>query len=308
MGILSFRKREYSGEELFVIDQSQFERIVAETMRAIGLKDAEVLDEVSDERVSIKAKHRKRDILVKCVFYGKDHLVGEGHVQDIAEALADYGADRAYLVTTSRFSHDAKRESLEGDLRNRLYLVDGEKLNSWRSTSGLAPVAKHEGRKLREYSGEALFIADPYQFERIVAETIGELGYEKVAVTRASGDRGVDVRAELPTKSGITVSVIMQCKLYSEGNTVGHSYIRDLIGTMMIHEADEAYLITTSGFSQGAYSEVADGFEDRVFLVDGEMFNGWRRRSGLAPIVYLDVARTLGSEHSDWADDEGEAN
>lgn len=307
MGILSFGKREYRGEELFIIDQFQFERIVAETMTAIGLRDVEVLDEASDGRVSLKAKHRKRDILVKCVYYDQDNLVGAGHVQDLAGALADSGADKAYLVTTSKFSQSASEESVKDDLKSRLYLADGEKLNAWRRSAGLAPVVKYEDQELREYSGEALHIADPYQFERIVAETIKEMGYEKVEVTRASGDRGVDVKAKLPTQAGITISVIVQCKLYSDGNIVGHSYIRDLIGTMMIHEADEAYLITTSGFSQGAYSEVADGFEERVFLVDGEMFNGWRIRSGLAPISYLDVAREYGEGHSDWVDSEVEA-
>ena len=58
----------------------------------------------------------------------------------------------------------------------------------------------------------------------------------------------------------------------------------------MIHEADEAYLVTTSDFSQGAYTEVSDGFEDRVFLINGEMFNGWRKKAGLAPVFCLDMA------------------
>ena len=272
-------------------------------MRAIGLKDVEIVSGSNDERISVRARHRKRHILAKCIPYGRDTLVGVGHIQDISEALSDYGADKAYLFTTSGFSEDASREAVQDELAYQLYLVDVEKLNTWRRNAGLAPIAKYENRQLREYSGEALHIVDPYQFERIVAETIKVLGYEKVVVTKASGDRGVDVRAELPTQSGCKVTVIFQCKLYNEGNRVGHSYIRDLIGSMVIHEADEAYLITTSSFSQGAYSEVADGFEDRVFLVDGEMFNGWRRKSGLAPVSYLDVARAYSGEHSDWADD-----
>ena len=306
MGIFSRRKREYDGEELFVIDQVQFERIVAETLRTIGFESVTITEEASDKRASIQAKYRKRDILVKCNYYDQGSLVGAGHVQDLAETLANSRADEAYLFTTSRFSQDARSEAAKDDFKDQIFLVDVKKLNRWRRKNSLAPVVKYENREHLRYNGEALPIFDPYQFERIVAETIKGLGYEKVSVTKGSGDRGADVKAELPLESGLLVSTIIQCKLYSQDNTVGHSYIRDLIGSMMIHEADEAYLVTTSDFSQGAYAEVLDGFEDRIFLVNGKMFNKWRRKAGLAPIFCLDVSRMYAEKDDAIEYDDGQ--
>lgn len=287
MGLFSRRKREYIGEELYVSDESQFERIVAETLGSLGYNGVTLVEE---DGFSIKAELRKKQILVKCNFYSHGALVGPGHVRDLARVLTNHRADEAYLVSTSTFSKDASSAATSEESSHRIQLIDGERINLWRKESGLAPILKYERPEDNEYNGEALYIVDPYQFERIVAETIAKMGYEKVSVTRGSGDRGVDVKAVLPLESGIHVSTIFQCKLYSPGNVVGHGHIRDLIGSMMIHEADEAYLITTSSFSQGAHAEVADGFEERIFLVDGEMFNRLRRKAGLAPILYLDVA------------------
>lgn len=287
MGIFSRRKREYIGEKLYVSDEPQFERIVAETLESLGYKAVTLVEE---EDFSIKAELRKKQILVKCNFYNHGALVGPSHVRDLAELLTNHRADEAYLVSTSTFSEDASSVAASEEFSQCIQLIDGEKINRWRKECGLAPVLKYEDPEGSEYGGESLYIVDPYQFERIVAETIAKMGYEKVSVTKGSGDRGVDVKAELPLESGIHVSTIFQCKLYSPNNVVGHGYIRDLIGSMMIHEADEAYLITTSEFSQGAHAEVADGFEERIFLVDGEMFNRLRRKAALAPILYLDMA------------------
>lgn len=294
MGIFSRRKREYIGDKLYVSDELQFERIVAETLKSLGYKGVTLVEE---EDFSIKAEYRKRQILVKCNFYNYGALVGPGHVRDLAKVLTNHRADEAYLVSTSTFSKDATSEAANGQSDHHIQLIDGEKINLWRKENGLAPILKYEVPENIEYRGEALYIVDPYQFERIVAETIARMGYEKVSVTKGSGDRGVDVKAELPLDSGIHISTIFQCKMYSPDNIVGHGHIRDLIGSMMIHEADEAYLITTSEFSQGAHAEVADGFEERVFLVDGKMFNKWRREAVLAPILYLDVASMLSLIH-----------
>jgi restriction endonuclease Mrr len=147
-------------------------------------------------------------------------------------------------------------------------------------------------REYVEYHGEALYIAGLSQLKRIVAEVLERMGYEEISAVEESDDSDFDIRAELPLEHGYRVSTIFQCKLCPRNNqtdVLGISYIRDLIGAMMIYEADEAYLITTARFSPEAHTEIADGFEDRAFLVDGELLNEWRTRHGLAPVLMLNT-------------------
>ena len=144
-------------------------------------------------------------------------------------------------------------------------------------------------RKYREYNGEALYIVDPHQFERIVAETLRRLnGYEEVEIIKRSEREGVDIKAYRRLKSEPRTSIIVQCKLYPRGGIVEHSHVRDLIGSMAIHGAGKAYMVTTSDFSERAYDEAFKGkLRGRVVLVNGGQFNLLRRKNGLAPILHL---------------------
>jgi len=63
---------------------------------------------------------------------------------------------------------------------------------------------------------------DPFQFEFLIADLLTQIGYENVEVTRRSGDKGIDVTANL-TMDGITnVKTIIQAKRYKKGNSQPH--------------------------------------------------------------------------------------
>ena len=141
-------------------------------------------------------------------------------------------------------------------------------------------------REYIEYHGEPLHVIDPDQYERVVAETVKRVfKFEHVEVTGGPGDKGVDVVASGQTETGRRRSVIVQCKMYADDNRVGYNYVRDLIGSMTIHNADAAYLVTTSDFANNAVVS-EEHLKDRVLLVDGERFNQWRIDNGLAPVIY----------------------
>ena len=141
-------------------------------------------------------------------------------------------------------------------------------------------------REYIEYHGEPLHIIDPNQYERVVAETVKRVfEYEHVEVTGGPGDRGVDVLASGHTETGRRRSAIVQYKMYADDNRVGYNYVRDLIGSMTIHNSDVAYLVTTSDFASNAVVS-EEHLNNLVKLINGQQFNEWRIAAGLAPVIY----------------------
>jgi len=99
---------------------------------------------------------------------------------------------------------------------------------------------------------------DPIAFEHLTAALFAERGYS-VETTDAVGDEGVDVYLRRGSHTAI-----VQCKRY-EGS-VGQPTVRDLYGTMVHHEADAAFLVTTGTITRQA-EEWA--FGKPIHLIDG---------------------------------------
>lgn len=87
-------------------------------------------------------------------------------------------------------------------------------------------------------------------FERELAKLFKVSGY-KVQLTKASGDKGVDIFLQDNDKI-----IVVQCKAHKKA--VGPSTVRDLYGTMMDSNADEAILASINGFTSGVYEFVKD--------------------------------------------------
>jgi HJR/Mrr/RecB family endonuclease len=99
---------------------------------------------------------------------------------------------------------------------------------------------------------------DGVQFERELANLYRARGYD-VKYTGGSGDEGVDLILRIGEKR-----IIVQCK--SIKSYVSPGAVRDLYGTLMHQKADEAWLITTSGFYSGARG-FARGKPIRLFTI-----------------------------------------
>lgn len=92
---------------------------------------------------------------------------------------------------------------------------------------------------------------NPKRFEQEVAEFFRAQGH-RVEWTGRSGDGGVDIR--LIKQDG--KRVVVQCKAH--GKPISPAAVRDLYGTLLHAKADEAWLMSRSGFTLGAMKFAAD--------------------------------------------------
>jgi restriction system protein len=107
---------------------------------------------------------------------------------------------------------------------------------------------------------DELLALSPDDFEAVVAEVFRSYGHE-VKISGGSGDHGVDLYVQ--TTEG--EKWIVQCKRYI--GSVGEPVVRDLYGTMLHEEAQQAYLITTGSFTQQARTWVSG---KPIVLYNGE--------------------------------------
>jgi Restriction endonuclease len=88
------------------------------------------------------------------------------------------------------------------------------------------------------------------RFEVELAKLYQKMGY-RTSLTPASGDGGIDI---VLSKNGRTT--IVQCKAHKK--PVGPHTVRDLYGTLVSSNADEAILASISGFTSGVVSYAQD--------------------------------------------------
>ena len=114
---------------------------------------------------------------------------------------------------------------------------------------------------------DMLHSMDPFQFEFLAADLLQKIGYENVTVTKRSGDKGIDVIANL-TVGGITnVKTVVQVKRWGNKKVSG-AEIAQLRGSA---ETDQRGLvITTSDFTKDGIDEAQAPNKMPVSLVNGE--------------------------------------
>jgi restriction system protein len=121
--------------------------------------------------------------------------------------------------------------------------------------------------QVRQKLGEVLRTIDPYRLEGVVKTLLGAMGYEKVEVTRRSGDGGVDVVGEI--RVGITyVREVVQVKR-QQGN-VQRPVLDQLRGSLHRFKAFRGTIITTGRFSKGAQESAFEVGAAPITLIDGE--------------------------------------
>ncbi len=114
---------------------------------------------------------------------------------------------------------------------------------------------------------EFLHSMDPFQFEYLTADLLQKIGYENVTVTKRSGDKGIDVIANL-TVGGITnVKTVIQVKRYAVTNKISGAVITQLRGSAEVDQ--RGLVITTSDFTRDAIEESQAPNKMPVSLVNG---------------------------------------
>lgn len=111
--------------------------------------------------------------------------------------------------------------------------------------------------KLKEYEEEQeklkkdfWYSLTGHQFEHEVAKLFKQFGF-KAEVTKGSDDKGVDINMWQNNKY-----IVVQCKAHKK--RLSPAISRELYGTMIAHNAREAYLITLEGVSDKSHEFIAD--------------------------------------------------
>jgi len=114
---------------------------------------------------------------------------------------------------------------------------------------------------------------DGPEFEAYVALLLEDNGFKHVALTKGSGDQGVDILAE---RNGKTYAI--QCKNY-EGS-VGNFAVQEAYTGAQFYGCDKAAVICPGAFTRGA-KELAQS--TGVLLWDGKKLSHMMRISGRRP-------------------------
>jgi restriction system protein len=131
---------------------------------------------------------------------------------------------------------------------------------------------------------------------RVSQRLLREAGFERVLVTRRSGDGGIDGPGILQVNPFVSFMVLFQCKRHT--GAVSASQVRDSRGAMM-GRADKGIIITTGTFTTEATKEARRDGAPPIELVDGEslvqMFE--RLELGVKPKTIYEVDEAFFDEY-----------
>jgi restriction system protein len=114
---------------------------------------------------------------------------------------------------------------------------------------------------------ERLATMPPTDFEELAAQLLRAMNYEDVVVTKASGDKGVDVTATI--QMGITtVTEVVQVK--RQVGSIQRPVLDQLRGVLPLHGAIRGTIITLGTFSKGCAEVATHRGAAPITLIDGE--------------------------------------
>ncbi|MCY3912019.1 MAG: HTH domain-containing protein [Chloroflexi bacterium] len=130
----------------------------------------------------------------------------------------------------------------------------------------VAGLVAEKNREVRQALLEHARSATPADFENLVGILLAAMGFEDVAVTSNSSDRGIDVRGTLVVGGAVRIRMAVQAKRW-KGN-VQAPVVQQVRGSLGAHE--QGLIITTSDFSRGAKKEAERPDAAPVALIAGE--------------------------------------
>lgn len=205
---------------------------------------------------------KRRDLIESFIRYCHSHTTWEAH-SSIDSALS------------ARFRHLRQRNFIEKI--GHAYQVTDAGLayvrgahvgtHSIQTDFTIAQQVSHANDYAREQLACFLGEMDPFQLEHLVKRLLEELGYEDVEVTSKTGDKGVDVTAEI--ELGITrVREVIQVK--RQKSNIGRPILNELRGSLPFFRAVRGSIITTGGFSKQAKDAAFYPGAAPITLIDGE--------------------------------------
>ena len=138
------------------------------------------------------------------------------------------------------------------------------------SHAGETPIRElihRELQSVRETLGELLADIDPFAFEHLIKELLVAMNYQDVEVTPRSGDKGVDVVANI--ELGITsVKEVVQVKRHRP--RIQRTVLDALRGSLHRFGAVRGTIITTGDFSRGTREAAFEAGAAPITLIDGD--------------------------------------
>ncbi|MCA1909753.1 MAG: restriction endonuclease [Magnetospirillum sp.] len=135
---------------------------------------------------------------------------------------------------------------------------------SSKQTTVMEAAKAHNDEQLDAFKTRLMGL-DPYQFEHFVKELLEAMDYEDIQVTKATGDKGVDVVARV--QLGITeITEVVQVKR-TEGS-ISREIVDKLRGALPYHKAIRGTIISLGSFPKGAREGAL--FMPPITLIDGK--------------------------------------
>lgn len=163
----------------------------------------------------------------------------------------------------------ARQEQARRESQQRIWQLQQEALQMQQQENArIAREQQERERKERERIAQLHSLGDllaltAKEFEELTAKILENSGYKNVQVVGGSGDLGVDITA-IDTYGN---NVVVQCKRYAPGNTIGSPTIQKFIGMMYVHhKVQKGIFVTTTSFSQPAINLAQ---QHNVLLIDG---------------------------------------
>lgn len=135
------------------------------------------------------------------------------------------------------------------------------------SAASASLIIEKQNELVRDALKKRLREMDPFQFEFLVGDLLRTLGYINVEVTKRSGDKGIDITADLSLEGITSVKTVVQVKRFKDGSNVSGAVVTQLRGSAAVDQ--RGLVITTSGFTPAAIAEALASNKMPVALVDG---------------------------------------
>jgi hypothetical protein len=124
-----------------------------------------------------------------------------------------------------------------------------------------------------------LFQFNAYDFEHFVKSLLERSGFVRVAVTRASGDGGIDVNAFVEETNDFFAGTHVQAQVKRWRHAVGSPDINSFRGALSA--SAKGIFVTTSHFTRAALYEARHESKPSIALIDGERLANIVIRTGM---------------------------
>ena len=193
------------------------------------------------------------------------------------KVITEMSLEKGWLVTSGKTPEatmnaqvltEIKRQQKRGD-RPRFVQHGGGflGLSQW-MRRGLAFQIEHHNQQVRKTLRKRLLDMKPDEFEKLISHLLTKMGFEKVEVTKFSGDGGIDVRGVLVVGDVVRIKMAVQVKKWKPKNNILAPVVQQVRGSLGAHE--QGLIITTSDFSAGAKREAAQPDKTPIALMNGK--------------------------------------